>query len=129
MIGGFIESFGGDVELFYEIKIEVGYKSLGSSLKATSYIKKFKLFWKEDLIDKAKRETDSRIINQLNHTFDDCSFNFLKAYRKYGVVFYGTAEIRNRVTGKWNMVYSVYWERDYWNLELYRYKDKEFKLI
>lgn len=108
--------------MFYEIEIEVGYKSEWSSMQSKGYIKRFKPFSKQDLIEEAKRETDSRIINRLNHTFDDCQFNFLAAYRKYGVTFHGTARIRDRLTGFSRMVYDVQWEKVYWNLSLHQYK-------
>jgi hypothetical protein len=118
---------GGD-KLFYEIEIETGYRSEGSSLITKGYIKRFKLFSEKDLIEEAKRETDSRIINKLNHFFDDCQFDFLKAYRIYGVVFYGTARIKNRITGYSREVYDVSWNKDHWNLNFRQYKSDKLSI-
>jgi hypothetical protein len=114
--------------MFYEIEIEVGYGSEWNSLQSKSYINRFKLFSKQDLIEEAKRETDSRLINKLNHFFEDCQFDFLQVYRKYGVVFHGTARIRNRITGYSRMVYNVEWNKDYWNLNLRQYKSDKLSV-
>jgi hypothetical protein len=64
----------------------------------------------------------------LNHFYEDCQFNFLVAYRKYGVVFYGTARIRNRITGHSRTVYDVSWEKYYWNLYLHQYKSDKLNV-
>jgi hypothetical protein len=112
----------GSEALFYEIEIEVCHGSEWHSLTEKGYIKKFRLFSKDDLIEYAKCETDSAIINQLNHFYKDCQFNFLQAYRKYGQVFYGTARVKNRITGKSEEVYHVEWNKDHWNLNLHQYK-------
>lgn len=114
--------------MFYEIEIETGYKSEWNSMISKAYIKQIKLFTKDELIEKAKRETDTRIINKLNHFFNDCQFDFLQAYRKYGVVFYGTARIRNRITGHSRTVYDVSWEKYYWNLYLHQYKSDKLNV-
>ncbi|MED3562296.1 hypothetical protein [Bacillus xiapuensis] len=114
--------------MFYEIIIEVGHGSDGHSLETKGYIKRFKLFWKDELIEDAKRETDARIINQLNHFYKDCQFDFLQAYRKYGVVFHGTARIRNRMSGHFRTVYEVSWNKDYWNLNFRQYKSDKLSI-
>jgi hypothetical protein len=115
-------------KLFYEIEIKVGHRSDGHSLETTTYIKRFKLFYKSDLIEEAKIKTDSRIINQLNYYYKDCQFNFLEAYRKYGIVFKGTAKIRNRITGKIVTVYNVEWAKYHWNLSLHLYQSDKLSV-
>lgn len=113
---------GGGV-LFYEIEIEVWHGREGSSMKSKYTNKRFKLLSKEELIKESMREVDSRIINDLNFWYKDCAFDILAAYRKYGVTFWGTARIRNRVTGRSIIVYHVEWSKYYWNLNIHRFVD------
>lgn len=114
--------------MFYEIKITVWHGNEHGSTKSISYIKKRKLFFKKDLIEEAKKETDSRIINQLNHFYKDCQFDFMKAYHKYGVTFNASAKIINRITGKRSTVYYVTWVKNYWDLNIKQYIDDKLEL-
>ncbi|TCI99953.1 hypothetical protein, partial [Cytobacillus praedii] len=107
--------------MFYEIKIQIYHGNESSSLTTTSYIKRIKPFFKNDLILEAKRQTDSRIINQLNQFYKDCQFDFMKAYHKYGITFWGRAEIKNRLTGRSDTIYDVEWCKNYWDLNLKQY--------
>ncbi|PHA03005.1 hypothetical protein COE51_01290 [Bacillus pseudomycoides] len=107
--------------MFYEIEIKVYHGNEWSNTTTTSCIKRNKLIFKNELIQEAKQETDSMIINRLNYFYKDCQFDFIKAYHKYGVTFNGTANIRNRLTGKYQTVYSVDWDKDHWNLHFKQY--------
>lgn len=114
--------------MFYEIEITVWHGCESYSQSSTWYRKRNKLLFKNELIQEAKQETDSKIINALNFWYKDCQFDFIKAYHKHGITFYAEATIKNRITGKSSRVYYVEWIKDYWNLKLVHRVDEKLKL-
>lgn len=115
--------------MFYEIELKYGYEVEDSTvLTYTSKFKKIRPFWKDQLINEFKCELDERLVSTLNWHFKDCQFDFLQAYRNYGVIFNGGVYIKNRITKKRDLVYGVWWNKDYWNLKLKQYQADKLEL-